>query len=147
MRLLLPCFAATVAFSCLAGGQALPTDAKDVMKVDEAYRLAKLHQDINAMDQILADGFNETNQNGNSRDKAQTLELWKGFRISSLTTDASEVRVAGGTAMVLGTQTENGQEHMLFTRVYVWRTGGWQLLSSMQFRNPKPPTVQSLALR
>ena len=147
MRLLLPCFAATVAFSFLAAAQALPAGAEDVMKADEAYRLAKLHQDIKALDQILADGFNETNQNGNSRDKLQTLKLWKTFAIRSLTTDTFEVRVAGDTAMVLGTQTESGDERMLFTRVYVWRSGGWHLLSSMQFRNPKLPAVQGPPLR
>ena len=147
MKLLLPSIAVTVAFSLLTDGQTLPAGAEDVMKVDEAYRLAKLHQDIKALDQILADGFNETNQNGNSRDKAHTLELWKTFAISSLTTDTSEVRVTGDAAMVLGTQTENGSEHMFFTRVYVWRTGGWQLLSSMQFRNPNASTVRSAVLR
>jgi hypothetical protein len=108
----------------------------DVMKSDEVYRLAKLNRDIKALDRILADGFNETNQNGNSRDKAQSIELWKSFTISSLTTDTHEVRVAGDTAMVIGTQTENRTERMLFTRVYVKGPAGWQLLASMQFRNP-----------
>jgi TonB family protein len=110
----------------------------DVRKTDEAYRLAKLHQDTQALDGILADEFNETNQNGNSRNKAQTLELWRTFSISSLTTDTFQVRLAGDTAIVIGTQTENGTERMLFTRVYVKRPNAWQLLASMQFRNPNP---------
>jgi hypothetical protein len=108
----------------------------DVMRVDEAYRVAKLRQDISALQAILADGFNETNQNGNSRNKAQTIDLWKGFSISSLTTDSFQVSVAGPAAMVTGTQTENGGERMLFSRVYVLGSTGWQLLSSMQFRDP-----------
>jgi hypothetical protein len=106
------------------------------MKSDEVYRLAKLNRDIKALDRILADGFNETNQNGHSRNKAESLELWKSFSISSLKTDTHEVRVAGDTAMVIGTQTEDGTERMLFTRVYVKGPAGWQLLASMQFRNP-----------
>jgi TonB family protein len=110
--------------------------ADEVMKVDEAYRIAKLDRDISTLDRILADGFNETNQNGNSRNKAQTLDLWKSFSITSLITDSSEVRPSGTTAMVTGTQTENGFERMLFTRVYVLDGGGWHLLASMQFRNP-----------
>jgi limonene-1,2-epoxide hydrolase len=110
----------------------------DVMKVDEAYRLAKLNRDTRALDRILADAFNETNQNGNSRDKAETIELWKAFSISSLTTDTHQVRVAGDTATVTGSQTEDRTERMLFTRVYVKGSSGWQLLASMQFRNPKP---------
>lgn len=97
--------------------------------------MAKLNQDVAALSRILADGFNGTNQNGNSRNKAETLELWKSFQIASLTTDSSQVTVAGNTAKVLGTQTE-GAERMLFTRVYVRGGNGWQLLASMQFRNP-----------
>jgi hypothetical protein len=108
-----------------------------VMRADEIYRLAKLNRDVGTLDRILAEGFNETNQNGNSRNKSQTLELWKSFGISSLTTDSFEVRIAGDTAMVTGAQTESGWERMLFTRVYVRSGTGWQLLASMQFRDPK----------
>jgi len=110
----------------------------DVMKTDEAYRLAKLHRDAQALDRILADEFSETNQNGRSRNKAQILELWRTFSIGSLTTDTFQVRVAGDTATVFGTQTENGTERMLFMRVYVKRPNAWQLLASMQFRDPTP---------
>ena len=138
MRQLLPCTAATVVLSlCFAGHLATAAGVEDdVMRVDEAYRFAKLGQDLNALNRILADAFNETNQNGNSRNKQQTLELWKGFSIDSLTTDTSEVRVTGNTAIVSGTQTENGSEHMLFSRAYVRSPGGWQLLASAQFRTP-----------
>jgi limonene-1,2-epoxide hydrolase len=116
----------------------------DVMKIDEAYRLAKLNRDLKALDRILADAFNETNQNGTSRDKAETIELWKTFSISSLTTDTHQVRVAGDTATVTGTQTEDRTERMLFTRVYVKGSSGWQLLASMQFRNPVSSAVPSI---
>jgi hypothetical protein len=116
---------------------AAQTIADEVMKVDEAYRVAKLRRDTVALDRILANEFNETNQNGNSRNKVQTLDLWKQFQIVSLTTDSSEVRVSGTTAMVIGRQTENGSDHMLFTRVYVLSGSGWQLLASMQYRNPR----------
>jgi hypothetical protein len=130
----LPMIALAVLSTGLLGAQ----PAAEVMKSDEAYRLAKLHRDIPALGRILADGFNETNQNGNSRDKAQTLELWKGFSINSLTTDTHQVRVTGNAAMVTGTQTEDGTERMLFSRVYVKNTTGWQLLASTQYRNPNP---------
>jgi len=82
MGQILPRSAATVALVFFAVGLAAGQPAAsrsagdDVMKIDEAYRLAKLHQDTLALDGILADDFNETNQNGNSRNKAQTLELW-----------------------------------------------------------------------
>ena len=133
---------ATVAIVLLGAGlvgvkpAAAQSGADEVMRVDEAYRIAKLTRDLPVLDRILADGFNETNQNGNSRDKMQTINLWRSMIIPSLTTDTFQVRITGGTAMVTGTQTE-GTERMLFTRVYVMGSNGWQLLSSMQFRNPR----------
>ena len=144
MRHTLPRIAAAIAiFVFTVGPAAAQAGASrsvedDVRKADEAYRLAKLHQDIQALDRVLADQFNETNQNGNSRNKAQTLELWRSFSITSLTTDTFQVRLAGETALVTGTQTEDRTGRMLFTRVYVKGTNGWQILASMQFRDPYP---------
>lgn len=108
-----------------------------VVRLDEEYRIAKLKNDINALNRILADSFYEMNQNGNGRNKSETLDLWRSFKVSSLTTDSYEVRVSGDTAIVNGTQTANGRERMLFTRVYIKGQSDWQLLSSIQFRNPK----------
>ena len=92
----------------------LPTITDEVMKVDETYRVAKLNRDINTLNLILAESYQGTNQNGNSRNKSETLDLWRNFAIDSLTTDTYEVRVSDSTAMVFGTQTENGSEQMLF---------------------------------
>jgi hypothetical protein len=114
---------------------------EDVKRIDEAYRVAKLNRDTQTLDRILANGFYETNQNGNSRDKAQMIELWKSFSISSLTTDSQEVRIANEKATVTGRQTEDGTERMLFMRIYVKGSGGWQLLASMQFRDPNPAVI------
>ncbi len=136
MNCLLPRIAAAVAITVLGAGTAFAADEEDVMKADETYRIAKLRQDVQTLDRILEPSFNETNQNGNSRNKTATIELWKGFSIASLTTDSYQVRVTADTAMVIGTQTENGNEHMLFTRVYVRRSGEWLLLASMQYRRP-----------
>jgi hypothetical protein len=127
------------AILCLLGNAQHPM-AAEVMKVDEQFRLAKLHNDTGALGLILADNFFETNQNGNSRDKAQTIELWRSFPIDSLTTDSANVRITGDTAVVSGSQTEHnsaGVDHMLYTRVYVRAGVGWQLVSAMQFRDPR----------
>lgn len=122
--------------------QVRPDDFQNdpVMKVDEQFRLAKLHNDINTLNLILADNFYETNQNGNSRNKAQTIELWTSFPIRSLTTDSAELRKSGDTAVVTGAQTEEnggGTDRMLFMRVYINSSQGWKLLACMQFRNPR----------
>jgi hypothetical protein len=111
-----------------------------VMKVDEAYRLAKLMNDTDALSRLLAEDFYEMNQNGNARNKKEAIALWAYFKITSLTTDRAEPRVTGNTAVVRGEQTERnetGVDRMVFLRTYVKAGNGWQLLASMQFRNPK----------
>ena len=114
-------------------------DADQVMQVDEQFRLAKLNRDTRVLGFILADNFYETNQNGNSRNKAQTIELWTSFPIDSLTTDSADVKITGNTAVVTGSQTERnaGVDHMLYMRVYVRAGSTWQLLAAMQFRDPR----------
>jgi hypothetical protein len=115
-------------------------DAGQIMNVEEQYRLAKLNRDTRALGLILAENFYETNQNGNSRNKAQTIELWTSFAIYSLTTDSADVKITGDTAVVTGSQTEHnatGVDRMLYMRVYIRAGSTWQLLSSMQFRNPR----------
>jgi hypothetical protein len=114
-----------------------------VMQVDEQFRLAKLNKDTATLDRILADNFYEMNQNGNGRNKAEFIDLFKTFPIDTLTTDSFTVRVAGDTASVTGSQNENGVIPMLFLRVYVKGPNGWQLLSSLQAHNPRLSRVSS----
>ena len=126
----------------------LTGDQASVISVDEEYRIAKMSNNTATLSRILDADFYETNQNGNTRNYTETIDLWKTFRISSLTTDSFDVRVTGDTAVVKGTQTEmRGPfvEPMLFTRVYVRAANGWRLLSSMQFNNPRQPAYTRLA--
>lgn len=135
-------FFSSIILACSLDAQtAQLTIKEEVMKVDEIYRTAKLNRDINTLDSILADGFNDTNQNGNSRNKSETIELWRNFHIASSTTDTHEIRENGSTAMVIGTQTENGSERMLFTRVYVKNSNGWQLSQACNSQSQAVATV------
>jgi hypothetical protein len=112
-----------------------------VLARDEQWRQAKLANDLSLMAQVVSEDFFETNQNGNSRNKAQMLDLWSTFKITSLTTDHATIRLSGDTATITGQQTEvnaTGTDRMLFTRVYVkGKHASWQLLSSTQFRDPQ----------
>jgi Domain of unknown function (DUF4440) len=122
-----------------------------LLAVDEEWRRAKLANDVEAMQRVLSDGFFETNQNGNSRDKVEALRLWSTFKIASLTPLRESIRVNGNMAIVSGEETEvnaTGTDRLMFTRIYA-RTAGttWQLLSSTQFRNPKLPTTALAAGR
>jgi Domain of unknown function (DUF4440) len=133
---------ATLAASmlCLSATGQRSVTADEVMKVDEQFRLAKLNRDTSALGLILAETFHETNQNGNGRNKAQTIELWASFPIESLTTDSADVKITGDTAVVTGSQTEHngsGVDRMLYMRVYVRDGSRWQLLAAMQFRDPR----------
>ena len=120
------------------------TAGQAVMQVDEEFRLAKLHNDTATLDRILADSFYEMNQNGNGRNKSEFIDLFKGFSITSLTTDSFQIRSVGDTVSITGAQNENGDTPMLFLRVYVKSSNGWKLLSSMQTDNPKVTRVGRL---
>lgn len=111
-----------------------------ISDIEEQFRVAKIRNDVQSLDRILDEAFVETNQNGNSRTKNETIELFRSFPIQFLNTDSSTVRVTGNAAVVTGSQTEvNGTDtdRMLFTRVYVNSGDRWRLLASSQFRNPK----------
>lgn len=129
-----------VAILCLSVSAQRSFEVDQVMKVDEQFRLAKLNRDTGTLRSILAENFLETNQNGNSRNKSQTIELWTSFPIDSLTTDSADVKITGDTAVITGSQTEHngsGVDRMLYMRVYIRAGSGWQLLAAVQFRDPR----------
>ena len=125
--------------SIQSGQRGVETSA--VVALEEEFRLAKLGNDVSTLARILDDLFQETNQNGNVRNKTEMLALFEAFPIASLTTDSSGVRLTDNVAVATGSQTEvngTGTDRMLFTRVYVNSQGRWRLLSSAQFREPRP---------
>ena len=121
--------------------QPLSMERDEVLKVEAAFRAAKLKKDVTALNLILADEYFGMNQYGAQRDKAALIELFSSFHLSSLTVGKTEVRVAGDIAIVTGSQTEEnpaGKEEHFFTRIYVKRDGRWRLLSSTQLVPFKP---------
>jgi hypothetical protein len=126
-----------------AAPKASSADERAVMDVEEQFRLAQLNNDTQALNRILEENFYETNQNGNSRNKAETIRLWTTFHISARTTEQSEIRLTGDTALVTGSETERngtGVDRMLFMRTYVRTNSGWRLIGAVHFRNPKQGT-------
>ena len=115
-------------------------DQAAVLALEEQFRLAKVKADLAALDRLYDPTVIATNQNGNTRNKQQLLELWGTFRINLLTLDSAEVQISGDLAIVTGRQTElnsTGTDRMLFTRI--WRRAGdtWRLISKTQFRDPR----------
>jgi hypothetical protein len=116
-------------------------DQNAVLKVDEAFRLAKQEGDTATLRRIVANNYVGTNQFGETRTKAELLELFSTMSLKSATSKPSQVRITGDTAVVTGSQTEvngGGFNSMLFMRVYVRNreAGEWQLLANMQFVTP-----------
>ena len=110
-----------------------------VRAVEEQFRVAKLENDVDTLERILDEAFFATNQNGNSRNKGEMIDLFRTFPIESLSTDPFTVRLRGDVAVVTGSQTQvrrSRTDRLLFTRVYIKNETEWQLLSVTQFMNP-----------
>jgi len=120
-------------------------DARDeVLKTEAAYSEAKIHNDIAALDRILADDYIGLNQWGSTRDKQSTLQLFTSFQTTSLVPSDVTVKVSGDTATVCGMMSESsGNMHLkfVFLRTYVKRQGRWQLLSIAQTFPVDPDTM------
>jgi TonB family protein len=120
------------------------SDEQVVLGFEEQFRLAKLQNDVEALGRLLNDAFSETNQNGNTRNKPQFVELFTSFPIQSLISNPESVKVSGNVATVSGTMVEvnAGVDRMLFTRTWTRGSdGSWTLLASSQFRDPRAASV------
>jgi hypothetical protein len=121
------------------------TDSKDeVLKVEAAFSDAKIHNDVTALDGILAPDYVGINQWGTKRDKRAALQLFGRFPTTSLVPDHVSVQVSGDTATVDGIMAESSggmQMKFLFLRTYVKRQGRWQLLSMAQIFSVSPSTM------
>ena len=131
----------------LAASATATADEQAVLALEEQFRLAKVQNDVKALERLLDDGVVSTNQVGRVRRKADLLELWQTFRVEWLTLDSADVHITGDLATVIGRQTEisgTSDYPMLFTRV--WRRAGstWRLVSVTQFRDPDPPPAPAV---
>ena len=117
-----------------------PPEIAVVASLDESLRTARLSNNTETLARLLSDDFVETDQNGNSRNKAELIGRVGTLRISSLETNRATVRSSDQAVTIVGEQTEvnpSGTDRMLFTRVYVQAPSKeWRLLTSTQFRKP-----------
>ena len=123
-----------LAYALLAAGAAIAqTDSKsEVLKAEAAFNEGKIHNDTAALEKILAGDYLAVNQWGARRNKAQALELFKTFQITSLVHSRVNVRLVGDIALIDGIMDESGGMKFIFMRTYVKRQGRWLLLSSTQ---------------
>jgi hypothetical protein len=116
--------------------------AHQVRAAEAAFRQAKLKADQRMLDRLLADDYHGVNQNGNVRNKRQVLELFKTFRLKSVTAHESAVSVTGTLAMVKGWESETTaatSQMLIYRRQYRRETSGWRLVRNEQRRQDSTP--------
>jgi hypothetical protein len=120
---------------------AATSDGADVLKAEDDFRLAKIHNDTETLDRLTSDSFIGVNHWGNRRDKAAMIELFRTFKTDSLEQSDVIVKISGDVATVDGAAAESGpggKFSYLFVRVWVRQNGRWQLLSNAQLIPGKP---------
>ena len=117
-----------------------------IRQLENENREATLKNDASVFERLLADDWLNTNANGTVTTKAQLMSLVKSgtFKISSLEYDDVMIRAYKDTAVVTGrsTSTRMGQDNKLigqvrFTRVYIKRDKGWQVVSAQSTPIPR----------
>ena len=109
-----------------------PGDSNDrvqVLKAEDDFRIAKIKNDTAALERILENGYYGVNMWGAKRDKAELINLFRGFKTDSLKPTDVTVRISGDLAVVDGMMTESvpgSNVSYAFLRVWVRRTGGWR---------------------
>ena len=122
-----------VLLSALAvAAPAKPDPKAEILKAEESFRQARLHNDVAALDRLLAPDFIQISQWGFQRDRKSLLEQFKTFPVHSATTLEIDIRIAKDTAVATGKMREDEVQTYLFMRTYIRRNGRWQLLSNYQ---------------
>jgi hypothetical protein len=97
---------------------------------------AALHNDVAALDPMLADDLDYCSFRGDCLNKAQYLDLVKSGRLKylSATPTVSKIKLSADTAVATGVATvtalRDGAEttiHISWAAVLAWRMGRWQM--------------------
>ncbi len=114
---------------------------REVLKAEQEQRDAYLRRDVAATERLVADQFVLTIQGGEIGNKANLITFLKEEPADptlTLTTEDTQVRVSGDTAIVTGRRIERrkrpdssqeGVAYARYIRTYVKRQGRWQLLA------------------
>lgn len=128
--------------------QEIPDPARAIEEVrmeDEVRRVAMLHADVSALDNLLADDATIVWGDGTIDDKQSMLALFSSGRLrySQFDYENTRVRLYGDTAVVTGQARvrlqSDGQvmaHHVHVTRVYVRDHDRWRLVASQTTRMP-----------
>ncbi|HEV2275223.1 MAG TPA: nuclear transport factor 2 family protein [Acidobacteriaceae bacterium] len=111
---------------------------KEIESLEYQWRDALLHNDLTAIDQLLADDYLGISPNGTLETKADVLALRRSgrFRVTQMNLSDIKIRIYGDTAVVtskVDLEGMNGDRdisgHYRYTRVYTDRGNQWKIVS------------------
>jgi hypothetical protein len=103
-------------------GDAAKADEADVLRAEDAFGQAKIHNDTAALDRLVSESYIGVNHWGMRRNKAALIDVYREFKTDSLEPSGVTVRVSGDFATVDGTMVElygSTKVKYLFVRVWV----------------------------
>lgn len=123
------------------------SDQQVLTELEHAWNEAFYRKDLAVLENILADEFIATYDDGSRGDKAKELALAKEFdqQVESSTQDEFTIKVYRDAAVVWFTlrlvgirQGQRAEVNFRYTDVFIFRDGRWQCVSSQSTRlNPR----------
>jgi ketosteroid isomerase-like protein len=124
-----------------AQGAATAGVEEQIKKMEKDRAAAVVKADVATLEGLTSDDYVLINANGQVSNKAETMSLIKTGKIKLTANEVSDmkVRVYGDTAVVTGKSTAKGSINgielkgpVMFTRVYVKKSGKWQSVAFQQ---------------
>jgi ketosteroid isomerase-like protein len=124
-----------------AQGAATAGVEEQIKKMEKDRAAAVVKADVATLEGLTSDDYVLINANGQVSNKAETMSMIKTGKIKLTANEVSDlkVRVYGDTAVVTGKSTAKGSINgvelkgpVMFTRVYVKKSGKWQSVAFQQ---------------
>jgi len=130
------------------------TAEQTLLQLENDWSQADLHKDAAALNRILAEDWIGIDFEGTVLNKTQALRgiASDAAALESTTLRNMKVRIYGDTAVITGTDTEQGEYHgkdssgsYVWTDVFVRRNGRWQAVSSQSTKLTAPTGPKTIA--
>ena len=128
----------TVSLPALANKSQESADIAELTRLEQVWNDAYVHGNVEPLEQLLADDLIVTMTDMSVLSKAQSIGLLRSGRLKFPRYETSDIRIRvyGDAAVVTGrlqrTRTVNGtnvDDDWRFTKVYIRRSGKWQVVA------------------
>jgi ketosteroid isomerase-like protein len=135
----LTCMLVAASVAAASSHQSVRSDQQILVQLERDWDAAFLRNDTAVIENILADEFTATDDDGSRGDKARELKLVAEFnqQVDSSKLDEFTVKIYGDTALVRFTRRLSGPSKgrrlevaFRYLDVFVWRAGRWQCVVS-----------------